>query len=80
VISRPQETTLPEQVQVNRRLGLPGGAVVKGAVLQPEENLPLLVDLSHSSASCATRDSGFAPGLCHNRPRPGGPCGDAQLA
>ena len=34
----------------------------------------------YCSASCATRDSGFAPRLCHNRPRPGGPWGDAQLA
>ena len=34
----------------------------------------------HHSASCATRDSGFEPRLCHSRPRPGGPWGDAQLA
>ena len=34
----------------------------------------------YCSASCATRDSRFAPRLCHNRPRPGGPWGDAQLA
>ena len=32
------------------------------------------------SASCATRDSGFAPRLCRSRPRPGAPWGDAQLA
>ena len=34
----------------------------------------------YCSASCAIRDSGFAPRLCRNRPRPGGPWGDAQLA
>ena len=33
----------------------------------------------YCSANCATRDSGFAPRLCHNRPRPGGLWGDAQL-
>uniref|UniRef100_A0A8K9URT6 Rho family-interacting cell polarization regulator 2 n=1 Tax=Oncorhynchus mykiss TaxID=8022 RepID=A0A8K9URT6_ONCMY len=35
--------------------------------------------LGHCSASCATRNSGFAPRLCRSRPRPGGPWGDAQL-
>ena len=39
--------------------GLPGGAVVKGAVLQRQ--------LCHQR-------------LCRNRPRPGGPWGDAQMA
>ena len=34
----------------------------------------------YCSASCAIRDSGFAPRLCRNRPRPGGPRGDARLA
>ena len=34
----------------------------------------------HHSASCATRDSGFAPRLSRSLPRPGGPSGDAQLA
>jgi hypothetical protein len=34
----------------------------------------------YCSASSATRDSGFVPRLCRNRLRPGGPCGDAQLA
>uniref|UniRef100_A0A8C7UZJ7 Coiled-coil domain-containing protein 39 n=1 Tax=Oncorhynchus mykiss TaxID=8022 RepID=A0A8C7UZJ7_ONCMY len=33
----------------------------------------------YKNASCAIRDSGFAPRLCRNRPRPGGPWGDAQL-
>ena len=34
----------------------------------------------YCSASCAIRVPGFAPRLCRNRPRPGGPWGDAQLA
>ena len=34
----------------------------------------------YCSASCATRDSGFAPRLCRNRQQPGGPWGNAQLA
>ena len=33
----------------------------------------------YCSASCATRDSGFAPRLCRNRPRPGGPWGVVRL-
>ena len=31
----------------------------------------------YCSASCAIRVPGFAPRLCRNRPRPGGPWGDA---
>ena len=33
----------------------------------------------YCSASCATRDSGFAPRLCRNRPQPGGPWGGVRV-
>ena len=33
------------------------------------------ISLGHCIASCATRDSGFAPRLCRSWPRPGGPWG-----
>ena len=62
----------------NRNL-LDSGKLLSGVSLPVWSRLKTVNPL-YCSASCAIRDSGFAPRLCRNRPRPGGPGGDAQLA